>query len=184
MDMDLYRLFASFTAFLLQKMTNNGEVWYDIKQKSCVFSGVKKCPAASARIFPVPGLRAGQNPVFQGTPGLLLRRRSGAGEKDPGADQNRTDCGPNPASVGARPFPSRTVHAAAVSSISTRPKPEKGDTSMSRRLASFISAVMLFGVMGGIGLPSSAAEEVQAVRGCSLLHKRLTRSASRKTMLL
>ena len=36
---------------------------------------------------------------------------------------------------------------------------------MSRRLASFISAVMLFGVMGGIGLPSSAAEEVQAVRG-------------------
>ena len=41
MDMDLYRLFASFTAFLLQKMTNNGEVWYDIKQKSCVFSGVK-----------------------------------------------------------------------------------------------------------------------------------------------
>ena len=31
MDMDLYRLFASFTAFLLQKMTNNGEVWYDIK---------------------------------------------------------------------------------------------------------------------------------------------------------
>lgn len=35
---------------------------------------------------------------------------------------------------------------------------------MSRRLAYFISAVMLFGMMGGLGLPSSAAEKVQAVR--------------------
>lgn len=35
---------------------------------------------------------------------------------------------------------------------------------MSRCLASLISAVMLFGMMGGIGLPASAAGKVQAVR--------------------
>ena len=35
---------------------------------------------------------------------------------------------------------------------------------MSKRLAWFVSAVMLFGVMGGIGLPASAAEKVHAVR--------------------
>lgn len=35
---------------------------------------------------------------------------------------------------------------------------------MSKHFASFISAVMLFGVMGGISLPSSAAGKVQAVR--------------------